>query len=142
MKHKTTISILLLSFFFVCFNVQTAGKTVKHKSSHATKYYFTGYMTDDKGDHPIELTFNASYKGVSVYKNVTLGGKIRMKCTKFGIFTYPNNVGGYSDFLDYFTLVGKDGPKDFIMNITRVGNCAYEGTAWVGSKRLSVSLWL
>ena len=66
-----------------------------------------------------------------------------MKCTRFsGIYTYPNNAGGYSGFLDYFTIVGKDGPKDFIMSMRRVGNCVYEGDAWVGSKHLSVMLWI
>ena len=98
------------------------------------RYFFSGYMTDNEGDHPIELKFDVSNNWLTniVYKNETLGGKIRMKCTRFsGIYTYPNNAGGYSEFLDYFTIVGKDGPKDFIMSMRRVGNCVYEGDAWV-----------
>ena len=111
-------------------------------SSH---YHFSGYMTDDKGDHPIELDFDASNKGLTniVYKNVTLGGKIHMKCTNFsGIYMAQDGFGGYSEYLDYFTIVGKDGPKDFIMSMTRVGNCPYEGTAAVGTKHLTVTLYL
>ena len=159
MKQKTSITLLVLSIFFVCFDVQTSGKTIKQKSnstrinkhkssknkSHTTHYHFSGYMTDNKGDHPIELDFDVINNWLTniVYKNVTLGGKIRMKCTRFsGIYTYPNNAGGYSGFLDYFTIVGKDGPKDFIMSMRRVGNCVYEGDAWVGSKHLSVMLWI
>ncbi len=91
-------------------------------------------MTDNEGDHPIELKFDVINHWLTniVYMNETLGGKIRMKCTRFsGIYTYPNNAGGYSEFLDYFTIVGKDGPKDFIMSMRRVGNCVYEGDAWV-----------
>ena len=98
------------------------------------RHFFSGYMTDNEGDHPIELKFDVSNNWLTniVYKNETLGGKIRMKCTRFsGIYTYPNNAGGYSEFLDYFTIVGKDGPKDFIMSMRRVGNCVYEGDAWV-----------
>lgn len=111
-------------------------------SSH---YHFSGYMTDDKGDHPIELDFDASNKGLTniVYKNVTLGGKIHMKCTNFsGIYMAQDGFGDYSEYLDYSTIVGKDGPKDFIMSMTRVGNCPYEGTAAVGTKHLTVTLYL
>ncbi|MBQ3323758.1 MAG: hypothetical protein IJG81_02815 [Muribaculaceae bacterium] len=102
-------------------------------------------MVDNEGEHPIELEFDASNSGLTniVYKNVTLGGKIRMKCTRFsGIIRMKDGFGGYSDYLDYFTIVGKDGPKDFIMSMTRIGNSPYEGTAWVGSKRLKVMLYL
>lgn len=112
---------------------------------HKKHYHFSGYMTDNEGDHPIELDFDASNNGLSniVYKNVTLGGKIHMKCTEFsGIQHLPNEDGGYSDYLDSFTIVGKDGPKDFIMSMTRVGNSPYEGTASVGSKKLTVMLYL
>lgn len=160
MKQKTSITLLVLSIFFVCFiSNQSAAKNIKHRSnstrvnnhkktkkkSQTVRYFFSGYMTDNEGDHPIELKFDVSNNWLTniVYKNETLGGKIRMKCTRFsGIYTYPNNAGGYSGFLDYFTIVGKDGPKDFIMSMRRVGNCVYEGDAWVGSKHLSVMLWI
>jgi hypothetical protein len=158
MKQKTSVALLLLSIFFVCFNVQTSGKTIKQKSnstrinkhkssknkSHTTHYHFSGYMTDNKGDHPIELDFDVINNWLTniVYKNVTLGGKIHMKCTKFsGIYMYPDMTGSISEFLDDFTIVGKDGRKDFIMSMTRLGNCVYEGTARVGSKRLTVTLY-
>lgn len=129
-------------------NSNSALEESKKKNKRADlseHYHFEGYMTDEKGDHPIELDFDASNNGLTniVYKNVTLGGKIRMKCTEFsGIKRLPDNVGGYSNFLDSFTIVGKDGPKDFIMKMTRIGNSPYEGTARVGSKRLSVMLYL
>jgi len=108
------------------------------------RYFFSGYMTDNEGDHPIELKFDVSNNWLTniVYKNVTLGGKIHMKCTKFsGIYMYPDMTGSISEFLDDFTIVGKDGRKDFIMSMTRLGNCVYEGTARVGSKRLTVTLY-
>ena len=160
MKQKTSISLLILSIFIVCFiSNQSAAKNIKHKSnstrvnnhkktkkkSQTVRYFFSGYMNDNKGDHPIELKFDVNNNWLTniVYKNVTLGGKIHMKCTKFsGIHIYQDMTGGYSEFLDDFTIIGKDGPKDFIMSMRRVGNCAYEGDAWVGSKHLTIMLWI
>ena len=104
---------------------------------HKRHFHFSGYMTDDKGDHPIELVFDASNNGLSniVYKNVSLGGKIHMRCTGFS---------GDVDFIWSFSLAGKDGPKDFIMNLTREDNDTdcYSGTSSVGSKYLTVTLCL
>lgn len=104
-----------------------------HKKKH---FHFYGYMTDNEGDHPIELDFDARDNEISnvIYKNVTLGGKIRMKCTSFS---------GDSGFIGSFSLFGKDGPKDFIMNVIREDNDSgcYSGTSSVGTKHLTVTLY-
>lgn len=139
------IAITLLVAIIALATMNVEGRTSKSSSSRVTHYHFSGYMTDNTGDHPIELYFDASSKGLTniVYKNVTLGGKIRMKCTKYsGIHIYPDMTGSNSEFIDYFTIVGKDGSKKFTMSMTRVGNCPYEGDAWVGSKHLTVTLYL
>lgn len=107
------------------------------KKTHTTHYHFSGYMTDNEGDHPIELDFDLKGKTLTnvIYKNSTLGGKIRMKCT---------NYIGDNDNIDSFTLAGKDGPKDFIMKLRSDVNDGglYFGNARVGSKQLTVTLYL
>lgn len=104
---------------------------------HKRHFHFSGYMTDDKGDHPIELDFDASNNGLSniIYKNVTFGGKIHMRCTSYN---------ADSDFIWSFSLAGKDGSKDFIINLTREDNDTdcYSGTSSVGTKALTVTLCL
>ncbi|MBR5087147.1 MAG: hypothetical protein IKX31_09115 [Muribaculaceae bacterium] len=140
---RTTITLLVAIMALSVLNVE--GRSPRKSSGRVIHYHFSGYMTDNKGDYPIELDFDASNKGLSniVYKNVTHGGKIHMKCTKFsGIKGMKDGFGGYSDYLDYFTIVGKDGSKDFVMSMERMGNCPYEGTARVGSKKLKVMLYI
>lgn len=140
---RITVTLLLIILALATWNVE--GRSSRRSTGRVIHYHFSGYMTDNKGDHPIELDFDASNKGLTniVYKNVTLGGKIRMKCTRFsGIKRMRDGFGGYSYYLDYFTIVGKDGSNDFVMSMERVGNSPYEGTARVGSKRLTVMLYL
>jgi len=60
-------------------------------------HHLTGTFEDSSGIYPIELDFNSSGREVSdvIYKNVKVGGKIRMTCT-------------YFDFSS-ITVKGKDG---------------------------------
>lgn len=109
----------------------------KKNTMNAAHYHMKGYMTDNEGDHPIELDFDLKGKTLTnvIYKNSTLGGKIMMKCT---------NYIGDNDNIDSFTLAGKDGPKDFIMKLRSDVNDGglYFGNARVGSKQLTVTLYL
>ena len=91
-------------------------------------HHFVGTFTDSHGTYPIELNFSNEGKTVSnvVYKNVRLGGNIRMHCSKF-----DNNSMEFE---------GKDGKKDFIISLSCTDNNRLEGIARVGSKELEVKL--
>lgn len=91
-------------------------------------HHLVGYMTDNLGDHAIELDFNCNNGQVSdvVYKNVKYGGKIHMRCTDFSF----NSI----------SLLGKDGSKKFTMDLNYDDNGNFTGDAMVGDKYLSVTL--
>lgn len=98
--------------------------------SSSKHHHLEGYMTDDKGDHAIELDFNCNNGKVSdvVYKNVKYGGKIHMRCTSFTSSS--------------ISLAGKDGSKSFTMDLNYDGDGDFKGDAWVGDKYLSVTLYV
>lgn len=91
-------------------------------------HHLVGYMTDNLGDHAIELDFNCNNGQVSdvVYKNVKYGGKIHMQCTSFS----SNSI----------SLLGKDGSKTFTMDLNFNDYGHFSGDAMVGDKYLSVTL--
>ena len=85
-----------------------------------------GSMTDENGVFPIELTFIEELHTQKllncIYKNVDLGGKIRMEGELEG---------------DDIILTGKDGKYTFRITINRN---SYNGIATDGPKELSVAI--
>ena len=90
-----------------------------HSKHH---HHLTGTFEDSSGIYPIELDFNSSGRDVSdvIYKNVKLGGKIRMTCTYFD----------YSSI----TVKGKDGKNDFSISLDCTSRNSFRGTAIDGEK--------
>lgn len=89
-------------------------------------HHFTGTFTDSEGVFPVELDFT-SVRGNAVdviYKNVTLGGKIRMTCTEFT--------------KKALTFTGKDGRNTFTINLHFIDNNTLRGKAVDGNKTLDV----
>ena len=89
---------------------------------------FIGNFTDSHGVFPVEIAFKSKGEEITdvVYKNVKIGGKIKMKCTNFE----DNNM----------RFEGKDGKKDFILSLSWTDRNKLEGVANVGAKRLDVTL--
>ena len=89
-------------------------------------HHLTGTFEDSSGIYPIELDFNSSGRDVSdvIYKNVKLGGKIRMTCTYFD----------YSSI----TVKGKDGKNDFSISLDCTSKNSFRGTAIDGEKEFVV----
>lgn len=78
--------------------------------------------------YPVELDFT-SVRGNAVdviYKNVTLGGKIRMTCTEFT--------------KKALTFTGKDGRNTFTINLHFIDNNTLRGKAVDGNKTLDVEM--
>ena len=94
-----------------------------HSKHH---HHLTGTFEDSSGIYPIELDFNSSGRDVSdvIYKNVKLGGKIRMTCTYFD----------YSSI----TVKGKDGKNDFSISLDCTSRNSFRGTAIDGEKEFVV----
>ena len=94
-----------------------------HSKHH---HHLTGTFEDSSGIYPIELDFNSSGRDVSdvIYKNVKLGGKIRMTCTYFD----------YSSI----TVKGKDGKNDFSISLDCTSKNSFRGTAIDGEKEFVV----
>ena len=91
-------------------------------------HHFTGTFTDSEGVFPVELDFT-SVRGNAVdviYKNVTLGGKIRMTCTEFT--------------KKALTFTGKDGRNTFTINLHFIDNNTLRGKAVDGNKTLDVEM--
>lgn len=137
------IKILLLAFFFLICMIVTlvngdpndkdeADKTESslHYFGNGSKvsHHYVGTFTDAKGVFPVELSFVNEGKEISdvVYKNVQLGGQIRMHCTNF------------ED--DYLKFEGKDGKNDFVLSLSCKNKDKLIGTARVGSKELEVNM--
>ena len=93
---------------------------------HSKHHHLTGTFEDSSGIYPIELDFNSSGRDVSdvIYKNVKLGGKIRMTCTYFD----------YSSI----TVKGKDGKNDFSISLDCTSRNSFRGTAIDGEKEFVV----
>ena len=91
-------------------------------------HHLVGYMTDNEGDHAIEIDFDCNNGRVQnvVYKNVRYGGKIHMQCTLFN----ASNIN----------FSGKDGPKSFTINLSYDNDGNFYGSSMVGSKHLDVRL--
>ena len=94
-----------------------------HSKHH---HHLTGTFEDSSGIYPIELDFNSSGRNVSdvIYKNVKLGGKIRMTCTYFD--------------LSSITVKGKDGNNDFSISLNCTSRNSFRGTAIDGKKECVV----
>ena len=94
-----------------------------HSKHH---HHLTGTFEDSSGIYPIELDFNSSGRNVSdvIYKNVNMGGKIRMTCTYFD----------YSSI----TVKGKDGKNDFSISLDCTSRNSFRGTAIDGEKEFVV----
>ena len=91
-------------------------------------HHFTGTFTDSEGVFPVELDFT-SVRGNAVdviYKNVTLGGEIRMSCTEFTKKT--------------LSFTGKDGRNTFTINLHFIDNNTLRGKAVDGNKTLDVEM--
>ena len=91
-------------------------------------HHFTGTFTDSEGVFPVELDFT-SVRGNAVdviYKNVTLGGEIRMSCTEFTKKT--------------LSFTGKDGRNTFTINLHFIDNNTLQGKAVDGNKTLDVEM--
>lgn len=88
---------------------------------------FLGHLTDEKGKYPIELTFVVNKQDNTItnaiYKNVDLGGKIRMR-------------GEIVD--DNYVFTGKDGRNTFRMTFD---DYSHKGVATDGSKELQLSFY-
>lgn len=86
------------------------------------KFVYSGTMTDNSGTYPIEMSFERHGHNLRncVYKNVNQNISIPMKCRLI---------------IDTWVFSGKDGKKDFIMEINLYDLC---GEAYVGNKRLKV----
>ncbi len=91
-------------------------------------HHLTGTFEDSSGIYPIELDFNSSGREITdvVYKNVLVGGKIRMNCT-------------YFDFARII-VKGKDGKNDFTISIDCKNKNLFRGTATDGSKEFVVEM--
>ena len=91
---------------------------------------YSGYFVDSEGKYPVELSFNLHGTTFSdcIYKNVTFGGKIKMK-------------GSFENNLIIFR--GKDGNNDFTMELGVVGAIGFNlmGIAKDGTKTLNVELY-
>lgn len=94
------------------------------------KYFYEGYFTDSQGSYPVEVQFECIDNNIQncVYKNVSLGGKIKMN----GF--HDNNA---------INLEGKDGNNSFRIYLKNNGSIdSFSGEALDGNKKLSVSLSL
>ena len=91
-------------------------------------HHLKGTFEDATGIYPIELDFNSSGREVSdvIYKNVKVGGIIRMTCTYFDF----NNI----------TVKGKDGKNDFTISLECINMNSFKGTAIDGSKEFVVKM--
>lgn len=143
-KKRRNIFLIVVAVIVVMFIAVVASSSEKGSSENADQktvsilhnfgdgsridHHFVGTFTDSHGTYPIELNFSNEGKTVSnvVYKNVRLGGNIRMHCSKF-----DNNSMEFE---------GKDGKKDFIISLSCTDNNRLEGIARVGSKELEVKL--
>lgn len=86
-----------------------------------------GGFIDENGYFPVELRFHPIGDGQfsCIYKNVALGGKIRM-------------IGEITD--NGYLFRGQDGNSSFTIVINNQGGETYRGTATVGTKTLNVEL--
>lgn len=93
------------------------------------EFTYTGTMTDESGDWPFELSFEQKGREFRncIYKNVTYGGKIRMK----GEFSED-------DYGSQWIFTGKDGSNTFQIQIHLY---CMEGLAKDGSKEMTVALY-
>lgn len=112
-------------------STQTETVEVAHHNFNPNQtlyHHFTGTFTDSLGTYPIELDFKTSNGNADdvIYKNVTLGGKIRMTCTKFGE--------------DEILFEGKDGNNLFTINIHPDETDRFVGVAKDGKKTLEVKM--
>lgn len=87
----------------------------------------SGYILSDDTRYPILITFHQSGDELynCVYKNVTYGGKIHM-------------TGSITE--DGFTFEGKDGSKDFVINVSTDYNGGWSGHAIDGDETLEAHL--
>ena len=94
-----------------------------HSKHH---HHLIGTFEDSSGIYPVELDFNSSGRNVSdvIYKNVNMGGKIRMTCTYFD--------------LSSITVKGKDGNNDFSISLNCTSRNSFRGTAIDGKKECVV----
>ena len=91
---------------------------------------YNGYFIDSEGKYPVEFSFNLQGTQFRdcIYKNVSFGGKIKMK-------------GSFENNLIIFR--GKDGNNDFIMELGVMGATGFnlKGIAKDGTKTLDVELY-
>lgn len=89
---------------------------------------FEGYMPFGGKNYPIKVTLDAYGGRITnvVYTNVTYGGQIRMTCTEV------------DERINFFSLEGKAGSKDFSMHLSYDDYLNIEGVAWEGDRQLQV----
>lgn len=97
-------------------------------SSSNMQHNLSGTFRDDTGVYPIEISFSNQGNEISnvVYKNVRVGSKISMTCTKFG-----NNR---------ICFQGKDGKNLFVISLNNTDNDSFVGNASVGDKYFDVEV--
>lgn len=118
--------------------MESKNHIVEEYSSHSHNWlgydgkfhHLVGTMKNEQAFGHMELRFVTKSDGTIedvIYKNLDLGGRIRMK----GFFTEDGML----------KFVGKDGSNDFILTITDVGNGYYfEGYAVDGNNSLIVQM--
>ena len=116
-------------------SIRNNTETVTDKNSlesHKVDGYhsYSGYFIDSDGKYPVELSFklHGTQFRDCIYKNVTFGGKIKMKGS------FENNL---------IILRGKDGSNDFVMELGVTGTTGFnlKGIAKDGAKTLDVELF-
>lgn len=131
-KELSTLKLITIGYFpieYADHSIQITSSTVREPSNNRemwTYHTLQGSMTDENGEYPIELTFIEELHTKKllncIYKNVELGGKIRME----------GEIEG-----DDIILTGKDGKYTFRITINRHSN---KGIATDGPKELSVAI--
>ncbi len=97
-------------------------------SSSYMHHNLTGTFTDNTGVYPIEISFSNKGDEVSnvIYKNIKVGSKIPLVCTKFG-----NNR---------ICFEGKDGKNSFVISLNNTERDSFIGSASVGNKGFDVEV--
>lgn len=101
---------------------------LEHYSNKTEKdWTLSGYILSNDTRYPILITFHQSGDELynCVYKNVTYGGKIHM-------------TGSINE--DGFTFEGKDGSKDFVINVSTDYSGGWSGYARDGDETLETHL--
>ncbi len=103
--------------------------SVASQSGNLRYHYYSGYFSDNEGEHPVMLCFIRNAEGKyeeAIYKNMTYGGKIHMKASLFN---------------SYIFLHGFDGSQDFTIRLHPYGDNHWEGHANVGKKKLTTTIY-